>query len=223
MKLRVLPRRDATGRASALMLSPDARRWCRLDGGRLRHAPRERVTTVLLTGSERERVDGLLDLRDGRPLELYATPAVFEQLTQAWPVLPVLERFCTVQWHLIPIAGERRHASFAVAGWPDLSFTALATAPDGGGERIALAVQDRSTGARLFLAPSLALHGEAGEWMHGADCVAIDRVQGREALERFARLPAPRKLLLDAAGARADWLAARGIEAGGGRDAEFEL
>lgn len=205
------------------MLSPDTRHWCRLDGGTLRHAPREHVSTVLLTGSDRDRVGGLLDLRDGRSLDLYATPAVFEQLTQAWPVLPVLERFCSVQWHLIPIAGEQQRASFTVPGWSKLTFTALAAGPDGGGERIALAVHDRDTGARLFLGPSLAVAGEARDWMLGADCVALDRVQGREALEGFARLPAPRKLLLQTDGVQRDWLAACGIETGGGRAAEFEL
>ncbi|MCZ2440016.1 MAG: hypothetical protein LC119_07600, partial [Burkholderiales bacterium] len=49
--------------------------------------------TVLLTDAEPAHAAGLLSLRDGPPIELYATPEVFEQLTSALPILPVLQHY----------------------------------------------------------------------------------------------------------------------------------
>lgn len=145
------------------------------------------VRAVVLTDAQVDHVGGLLSLRDGAPIDLYATPAVFEQLTTALPVLPVLQHYCGVHWHVVPVAGDRRVASFRVDGLPTLEFTALATqcpAPPhlahGGegpsvGDSIALAVRDLATGQRVFCAPGLAQIGATEfEWMREADCLLLD-------------------------------------------------
>ena len=85
------------------------------------------VRSVVLTDSHIDHVGGLLNMREGSPIDLYATPAVFETLSQGMPVLQVLQQYCGVHWHVIPVAGETLSASFRVDGLPGLEFTALAT------------------------------------------------------------------------------------------------
>jgi pyrroloquinoline quinone biosynthesis protein B len=176
------------------------------------------VRAVVLTDAQVDHVGGLLSLREGAPIDLYATPAVFEQLTTALPVLPVLQHYCGVHWHVVPVAGDRRVASFRVNGLPSLEFTALATRSpppphlaqaDGPqvGDSIALAVRDLSTQQRVFCAPGLAQIGETEfEWMREADCLLLDHQPGdvtaaagqaaaQDWLQRLSQLPARHKVL----------------------------
>ena len=103
----------------------------------------------------------------------------------------MLQHYCGVHWRVVPVAGDRRVASFRVEGMPTLEFTAVATqsplAPHlahraGGaqpqvGDSIALAVQDLSTGQRVFCAPGLAQIGATEfEWMREADCLLLDNL-----------------------------------------------
>ena len=74
--------------------------------------PEERA--VVLTDAQLDRAGGLLTLRDGAAIDLYATPAVFVQLTTAMPVLPVLQQYCGLHWRVVPVAGDRRVAAFRV-------------------------------------------------------------------------------------------------------------
>ncbi len=214
---------------ASLMLSPghgnDESTWCRVDAGRgVANGDDEDGAAVVLTGMQREQVSGLLDLRDGAPIDLYATPAVFEHLTLTLPLLPVLQQFCGVQWHLIPVAGEQRAADFMVERLPTLVFTAL-TSVDAArgdaatGERIALAVRDERSRSRLFVVHGASLDSAAFDsmldWMKDADCVVIDRAphfDNARWLDRLAGVPGPRKLLLDANGSDRALFAARGIE-----------
>jgi pyrroloquinoline quinone biosynthesis protein B len=192
------------GRASshspgALALSDGGQRWLLInvtpavgdqlatDARLLRHEGLvdSRVRAVVLTDAQVDHVTGLLALRDGVPIHLYATPAVFEELTHSLPILPLLEDYCGVHWHVIPVAGECRETAFRVEGHPGLEFTALAT--DGPlpahvshthtpvvGETIALAVRDRRSGRRLFCCGSVAEAGmDALAWMQDADCVVF--------------------------------------------------
>ena len=141
------------------------------------------LRAVVLTDAQVDHVGGLLSLRDGAAIDLYATPTVFEQLTTA---LPVLQHYCGVHWRVVPVAGDRRVAAFRVEGLPTLEFTAVATqakqpphlahteAPQVG-DSIALAVVDLATGQRLFCAPGLAQLGAVElDWMHEADCLLLD-------------------------------------------------
>ncbi len=153
--------------------------------------PEPEVRAVVLTDAQVDHVGGLLSLRDGAPIDLYATPAVFEQLTTALPVLPVLQHYCSVHWRVVPVAGDRRVAAFRVEGMPSLQFTAVATqsplpphlastargeSPQVG-DSIALAVQDLATGQRVFCAPGLSQIGSTEfEWMREADCLLLDNL-----------------------------------------------
>jgi pyrroloquinoline quinone biosynthesis protein B len=145
------------------------------------------VRSIILTDAQIDHVTGLLSLRDGAPISLYCTPAVFEVLSQRMPVLQVLQRYCGVHWHVIPVAGEAWSASFRVETLPALEFTAFATdalplpyplepgTPTSTGLSIALAVRDLRTGQRLFLAQGGQSLGPTElDWLRGADCVMVD-------------------------------------------------
>lgn len=218
MRLRIPGGGEATGTSmQAPQLSPDGRSWCLLGAGGVT-APSPHA--VVLTGAHKDHVDGLLDLRGGTPINLYATPAVFEHLTQALPLLPVLQQYCGVHWHLIAIGGDRRQADFTIAEWPSLQFTALTLGASACGDRIALAVQDTSTDRRLFVAPASTLGSTEVDWLHDTDCLLLSgRLNGMSGptthcLDRIAELPPRRKILLHAGADEASdaALAARGIE-----------
>jgi pyrroloquinoline quinone biosynthesis protein B len=144
------------------------------------------IGAVVLTDAQIEHVGGLLSLREGNPIELYATPSVFEDLTNPLPLLPALQHYCGVHWHIVPIAGETYATAFSVGGFDSLAFEAMAVAGaappyasyrgDGiAGDNIALRVQDLKNGSRLFYAPNLPFLGkEEIEAMSDADCVLID-------------------------------------------------
>lgn len=152
-----------------------------------RHAPRHTpIAAIVLTDAHIDGVSGLLGLRHDGPLELYATPGVFEHLTAGLPILPVLQHYCGVHWHLVPVAGERRAARFGVPGFATLQFEAVAVAGKSPpyatqrsetpvGEHIALRVLDTATGARLCYAPGLARVGDDEmEALRDADCLIVD-------------------------------------------------
>jgi pyrroloquinoline quinone biosynthesis protein B len=187
------------------------------------------LRAIVLTDAQIEHVGGLLGLRGGGQIDLYATPAVFEDLTTTLPVLPALRHYCSVHWHMVPVAGDRRVSTFSVDGMPALEFTAIAT--DGItplhsanhqhpviGDTIALAVRDRGTGQRVFCAPGLSRFGAFEfDWMRRADCLLVDGQPDIDNepdwVDRISRLPARHKVLFeDGTPLRREALAVRGIE-----------
>ena len=71
--------------------SPDVRTQVEVFDGRPPQA-------VLLTDAELDHTLGLLLLREARELRLYATPAVHKTLRDGSGLLPLLERYCDVEW-----------------------------------------------------------------------------------------------------------------------------
>lgn len=164
--------------------------------------------SVVLTDARIEWVEGLLALRDGPPIDLYATPWVFEALA---PAMPVLQASCGLRWHLIAVAGDVHHATFQVGGMGDLQFTALAVdcgstdehdAPGRAeaGRCLALAIRDLGTGQLALCAPRLArLDARTLQWMRSADCLLLDGPAGPgdsapSWLRDLATLPARHKV-----------------------------
>lgn len=225
MKVRVLGS-DAT--SGSIAVSTDGLTWLQVNAAMRPPAPRQ---AVLLTDARLDHVAGLLGLRDGPALELYCTPRVFEELTGEWPLLPVLDHYCGVHWHLLPIAGEQSSAEFRLPGCPGLRLRALSVEglppphsarrdDPAAGDTIALLVEDEHTGERLFHAPVLAQIGPVErEWMARAHCVLVGGV--REPLAELGTLSVGRKLLTqlpadhplrDGGGAGRRQLDAHGIE-----------
>lgn len=187
------------------------------------------VRTVVLTDAQLEHVSGLLALRGGAPIDLYATPAVFEELSNNLPVLPALQHYCGVHWRVIPVAGDRQAAAFRVESLPMLEFIAVATQtrplPHAAqhrqvvGDHIALVVRDLASGCQVFCAPGLSRPGALElEWMQRCDAVLLsatpqDPTRGATGLDWVQELPARLKvMLIEADAARKKALAGRGIE-----------
>ncbi|WP_047787312.1 pyrroloquinoline quinone biosynthesis protein PqqB [Variovorax paradoxus] len=194
-------RLDACARTqSSIAVSADGESWVLLNASpdigqqirshaqlHPRHGLRDTpIKAVVLMDAQIDHVAGLLGLREGPCIDLYATPCVFEDLTTSFPVLGVLEHYCGTRWHMLAVAGTQTRVDFSVAGFPSLRFTAVAIpgkAPPYSphrreqtvGDNIALLIEDLQGGRRLFYAPGLAEVGPPElRWMHDADCLLLD-------------------------------------------------
>lgn len=144
------------------------------------------IKAVILMDAQIDHVTGLLGMREGPCIDVYATPCVFEDLTTGFPVLGVLEHYCGTHLHMLPVAGSTTSAVFHVDGFASLRFTAVAIpgkAPPYSphrreqtvGDNIALLIEDLDQGRSLFYSPGLARVGaDELQWMHDADCLLVD-------------------------------------------------
>jgi len=141
------------------------------------------IRAVLLIDSQIDHATGLLMLRENdRPLDLYCSQMVYQDLATGFPVLRMLEHYCGVNWHEIPIDGT----PFDVDGIDGLAFSAFALSSKAPpysphredphpGDNIGLQVQDRETGRSLFYAPGLArIEPHLEPAMQAADVLLVD-------------------------------------------------
>jgi pyrroloquinoline quinone biosynthesis protein B len=102
---------------SSVAVSADYRRWFLLNASpdiraqiesfpalHPHHGRATPLEAVLLTDAELDHTLGLLSLREGRALELHATPAVHETLCDGTSLLRTLGRYCPVEWRPV-VAG----------------------------------------------------------------------------------------------------------------------
>lgn len=132
------------------------------------------IAAVVLLDARPAHVAGLHARR--APLDVFATPAAFEELTgEASPLaaLAALAAPCALRWHLLPVAGDTRHADFRIEAAPALCFRALdvggRAAPYSPhrheavvGERIAVQVDDPAQQRQLFFCPDAVCAEPAG-------------------------------------------------------------
>lgn len=129
-------------------------------------APRDTgIAGVVLMDAQIDHVTGLLMLRESpRPLPLYCTARVYEDLTQHLPIINILQHYCGVEWHEISPDGR----AFKLAGVDDVEFSAIpliSKAPPYSphredpqpGDNLGLIATDRHSGKRAFYAPGLAV------------------------------------------------------------------
>lgn len=181
---------------SSITVSADGERWVLInaspdvrqqvigfEGLRARPDTRDTgIAAVLLIDSQVDHSAGLLILREGRPLNLWCTRPVYEDLTTGLPLLKVLDHYCTVRWHEIDLADP----VFTIDQAPGLQFQAVAlesAAPPYSphrnnphpGDNIGLLIEDRRSGGKLFYAPGLGAPGAAvAQAMAAADCLLVD-------------------------------------------------
>lgn len=141
------------------------------------------IRAVLLIDAQIDHTTGLCMLRESdRPLPLWCTDPVNEDLRQGYPLLGLLDKYCGTQRNAIPIDGT----SFESPDVPGLRLTALplrSNAPPYSphrdrpvpGDNIGLLVESAQSGKRLFYAPGLG-EMEAHVWsaMQSADVVMVD-------------------------------------------------
>jgi pyrroloquinoline quinone biosynthesis protein B len=141
------------------------------------------IAGVVLVDGHIDHTTGLLMLREGGPLRIYCTDAVFEDLSTNHPILNVLDHFCGVRRSRIPVD---RGSDFRVEDAPALRMSAipLASKPPPfsphrsdprPGDNIGIRIEDENTGGVLFYAPALGSVGEhVSQWMSEADCILVD-------------------------------------------------
>ncbi|MCK6433899.1 MAG: MBL fold metallo-hydrolase [Aquabacterium sp.] len=165
---------------------------------------------VVLTDARLDQVAGLIGLRNGGSIDLYATPSVFENLSSAMPILPELQRHCEVHWHLVPVAGDQLSADFAVRGHAGLQLTAWDMGPPPAGclgpqadaptgSCIALGLHDTASGHRaLYLRGRPPADSRLEAALPALECVLLEPEQALDPrAEAWLRaLPAQRKYLL---------------------------
>jgi pyrroloquinoline quinone biosynthesis protein B len=142
------------------------------------------ISAVLLIDSQIDHTTGLLMLRESkRPLDIYCTAMVREDLTTGNPIFNVLRHYCDVNWHEIAIHAEQ---AFTPIGAGGLRFTALpltSKAPPYSphrndphpGDNIGVRIDDPTSGKTLFYAPGLAeVEAHLVPHMAAAHCLMVD-------------------------------------------------
>jgi pyrroloquinoline quinone biosynthesis protein B len=141
------------------------------------------IQAVFLMDAQIDHTTGLYMLREHRqPLELWCHALVREDLVSGNPLLKVLEHYCGVNWHDVPLGGT----GFGLDRVPGLRLQALpliSNAPPYSphrdhpqpGDNVGVTLVDTATGKRLFYAPGLG-QMEPAVWaaMQAADCVLVD-------------------------------------------------
>lgn len=158
---------------------PDFRSHCR--PGSFRITP---ISAVLLTNADLDHVLGLLSLREGGFIRVYATEAVRDSLMGDFNVSAVLESFCSVDWiepafndysPLRWIDGKEssiEYRAIELPGGPplyakDKSLDCV--------HSVAYSFVDRKTGGRLLVAPDVGVwNGALSDAMQTSDAILLD-------------------------------------------------
>ncbi|HEY0180359.1 MAG TPA: pyrroloquinoline quinone biosynthesis protein PqqB, partial [Dokdonella sp.] len=141
------------------------------------------IGAIVLMDAQIDHVTGLYMLREHRrPLEIWCTEPVRDDLERANPLFKLLEHYCGVDWRAVVPDG----AAFEIASVPGLRFAALpivSNAPPYSprrdrpvpGDNIGLVVENAGDGRRLFYAPGLGeIEPHVAAAMREADAVLVD-------------------------------------------------
>lgn len=140
------------------------------------------IKAIMLIDSQIDHTTGLLMLREGKPLDVYCTEMVKQDLSTGFPVFKMLEDYCTVNHHLIPCDGS----SFTIPGIEDLRFYTHALkskAPPYSphrhdpheGDNVGVIIEQISTGKKVYYAPGLGeIEPHVMAALQEADCVMVD-------------------------------------------------
>ncbi|RZI86761.1 MAG: pyrroloquinoline quinone biosynthesis protein PqqB [Rubrivivax sp.] len=141
------------------------------------------IEAIVLMDAQVDHTTGLYMLREHkRPLEIWCTPQVREDLANSNPLFKVLAHYCGIDWHHMPL----RATGFSVPRVPGLHVTALSllsNAPPYSprrdrphpGDNVGVSVSDTRSGGRLFYAPGLGqMEDHVWQAMQAADCVLVD-------------------------------------------------
>ncbi|MFC3110759.1 pyrroloquinoline quinone biosynthesis protein PqqB [Undibacterium arcticum] len=142
------------------------------------------IAAVMLMDAQIDHVTGLLMLREGRPIPLYCTAAVWDDLTLGLPLVHVLSHYCGVQWHVL--APNHTISPVELPGIEDISFTPLmlsSKAPPYSphremsqpGDNLGLIIENKKNGKKVFYAPGLGvIEPHVHTAMRAADCLLLD-------------------------------------------------
>lgn len=141
------------------------------------------IRAILLIDSQIDHSTGLLMLREStRPLEIYCSEMVRQDLSTGFPVFEMLKHYCGVHHHPVPLDG----GGFTIPGIEDLRFYTHALkskAPPYSphrhdphpGDNIGVIVECISSGRKLYYAPGLGeIEPHVSAAMRKADCILVD-------------------------------------------------
>lgn len=78
------------------------------------------IVGVVLMDAQIDHTTGLFMLREGKPLDVWCTAQVHEDLTTGNPIFNVLAHFCTVRWQAVQVVPP---SPFSIPGAAGLRFT----------------------------------------------------------------------------------------------------
>jgi pyrroloquinoline quinone biosynthesis protein B len=203
-------RLNARGRTqSSIAVSADGRRWVlfnaspdirsQLEAFPASH-PREGVRdtgihAIVLIDSQIDHTTGLLMLREStRPLQVYCSEMVKQDLSTGFPLFRMLEHYCGVEHHPVPLDG----GGFTIPGIEGLKFSThslKSKAPPYSphrhdpheGDNIGVIVENSRNGRKLYYAPGLGeIEPHVRAAMEAADCLLVDGTFWREDEMRHA-------------------------------------
>jgi pyrroloquinoline quinone biosynthesis protein B len=140
------------------------------------------IKAIMLIDSQIDHTTGLLMLREGKPLDVYCTDMVKQDLTTGFPLFNMLEHYCTVNHYPVPVDGS----SFTIPAIADLRFYTQALkskAPPYSphrnnphiGDNIGVIIEQISTGKKVFYAPGLGeIEPHVMAAMLAVDCLLVD-------------------------------------------------
>lgn len=140
------------------------------------------IKAIMLIDAQIDHCTGLLMLREGKPLDIYCSEMVKNDLSSGFPVFNMLEHYCTVRHHSVPLDGS----SFTIPGIDDLRFythSLQSKAPPYSphrydphdGDNIGVIVEQISSGKKLYYAPGLGeIEPHVADAMQQADCILVD-------------------------------------------------
>jgi pyrroloquinoline quinone biosynthesis protein B len=141
------------------------------------------IAGVVLIDAQIDHTTGLFMLREGKPLPVWCTDQVREDLTTGNPVFNVLSHFCTVAWQRLEVSPP---APFAVPGVAGLRFTPVPLASKAPpysphredphpGDNIGVLIEDVKSGRKVFYAPGFgAMETHLEPYLAESDCVLLD-------------------------------------------------
>jgi pyrroloquinoline quinone biosynthesis protein B len=149
-----------------------------------RHGLRDSgIKAIILIDSQIDHTTGLLTLREStRPLEIWCSEMVKQDLSTGFPLFSMLEHYCRVNHHPVPLDGS----GFEIPGIEDLRFyshSLKSKAPPYSphrhdphpGDNIGVVIEQISTGKKLYYAPGLGeIEPHVYAAMQVADCVLVD-------------------------------------------------
>lgn len=146
------------------------------------------IAAVMLMDAQIDHVTGLLMLREGKkPLPLYCTSSVWDDLSNGLPLVKVLSHYCGVTWHPLDLTDrDGGIPALTIPGIEGISFTPLplkSKAPPYSphrnspqpGDNVGIMIEDTARGKKVFYAPGLGeIEPHVDAAMRAADCVMVD-------------------------------------------------
>lgn len=146
-----------------------------------------RIAAVMLMDAQVDHVTGLLMLREGKPIPLYCTVPVWNDLNTSLPLARVLSHYCGVDWHELQLIGDgpgvRPVQVPGIGGVRLMPIVLSSKAPPysrhrlfpGAGDNIGVLIEDIGSGKSVFYAPGLGvIEPQVDAALRRADCLLVD-------------------------------------------------